>query len=423
MKKVFENDRYTIMKDDFGDLGLELKSKAQNFVSFSIDENLKEYRDKIKAVVVLDQTTAINANMFDGFSKLERVHFPVSLQRINGSAFNDCSKLETIILPPNLEEIGFKAFAGCSNIKSVSFDKSLKRISSQAFFKCKNLKQITLPETTETVEMYAFGNSGIESLTIKRPLKSVGGNAFFISNSFYLQTLKNGQVTISKNPISNLPEEVENKHYNLSNISVFDLGKLLTFDNIAEELNIYQNLNNKLKGSNNYISYRYLQKKNREEFLDFVNNANMRFYKKENCFYNFLEDIGDYYAPNFFAFAEAIGCFSQNEQLSQRANVWLSEIISKDKLDSHAVKEGFKDLVFKGENLEFAEFLFPLNHGENLDNFEQIMQNYGPEFLVKIYEEFANMNNDGRNAIFRDESGRLKFKVYIDSIKGNGEPR
>jgi hypothetical protein len=129
--------------------------------------------------------------------------------------------------------------------------------------------------------------------------------------------------------------------------------------------------------------------------------------------------LGEYSAPNFFVFANAIGCFSKDELLNQRANVWLTEVLEKEKIEVFDIKDELSNMENLGECVEFANFLFPVNHGEKLDNFDNIIQNYGVKFLVKVYNAYMSKEFKDGN-IVRDENGNLKFKVVIDSVKADG---
>ena len=132
---------------------------------------------------------------------------------IEETTFTDCKNLRTVEFSEGLEVIGIQAFCGCG-IESITTPKSLKTIYNGAFVKCqnlrqvvlndsmeklrinknagdmgnyggvfqdcKNLKTIELPSRLEFIGINCFCDSGLESFTAPRALRTVCPGAFYM---------------------------------------------------------------------------------------------------------------------------------------------------------------------------------------------------------------------------------------------------
>ncbi|MGN1353471.1 MAG: leucine-rich repeat domain-containing protein [Alloprevotella sp.] len=70
-----------------------------------------------------------------------------------------------VVIPEGITTIGSSAFVYETNLAHVDFPNSLKLIDSEAFANCSNLKDVSI-EGIETIENWAFQNTGIESITV-----------------------------------------------------------------------------------------------------------------------------------------------------------------------------------------------------------------------------------------------------------------
>ena len=70
-----------------------------------------------------------------------------------------------VVIPEGITTIGSSAFVYETNLAHVEFPNSLKTIKPNAFANCSNLKDVSI-EGIETIENWAFQNTGIESITV-----------------------------------------------------------------------------------------------------------------------------------------------------------------------------------------------------------------------------------------------------------------
>ncbi len=146
----------------------------------SRDEQLSEWKDNIKEVIVEEGVTSIDHYAFDGCKSIERVTFPDSLQEIGASAFRECENLSgPLVIPKNVNSVDIEAFAKCVNLTEVKILGPVKRLAAREFKGCKSLETVTLPR-----EMRSLGNSvfaecsSLKSVNINTGLESTFSNAF-----------------------------------------------------------------------------------------------------------------------------------------------------------------------------------------------------------------------------------------------------
>jgi hypothetical protein len=135
------------------------------------------------------QLRRVEALSFSGFTALQSVSLPASLEylgprcfaqlrklllvifqgsrlrRIEDEAFFECSAVMSICIPASVEYIGHGAFAH-SGLHSVTFESgsALQRIEDEAFFKCQGLDSICIPAQVVYVGHRAFAHSDLVSV-------------------------------------------------------------------------------------------------------------------------------------------------------------------------------------------------------------------------------------------------------------------
>ncbi len=166
--------------------------------------------------------TEISPFAFAYSTNLETVTLPSSVKEIGNSAFEKCTALTSIQLQRGLETIGENAFTDCGNLntvtipstvtnftaaflnsglKSVTIENGVTTISERSFEECRNLTDITVPASVTKVELNAFYNTALATVTFAPSESSVtlGRGAF--KNCTKLKTLN------FPTQISTIPEE------------------------------------------------------------------------------------------------------------------------------------------------------------------------------------------------------------------------
>lgn len=113
-------------------------------------------------------------------SRLREIDIPASVKSIGSSAFMNCIYLSGVTFEDDsqLMTIGVDAFRN-SVIHSISLPASLRTISQRAFQSAAALTSVEFhPDSDVEIQVYGFYNTGIESLTINKGIKSLAGEAF-----------------------------------------------------------------------------------------------------------------------------------------------------------------------------------------------------------------------------------------------------
>lgn len=100
-----------------------------------------------------------------------------------------------VVIPEGITTIGSSAFVYETNLAHVEFPNSLKTIKPHAFAYCSNLKDVSI-EGIETIEDWAFQNTGIESIT-------VSGNTTL--SSYVFQRCESLKTAVLKEGITIIP--------------------------------------------------------------------------------------------------------------------------------------------------------------------------------------------------------------------------
>ena len=164
--------------------------------------------------------TTIASNMFNGCSKLTTVDLPKTLQTYAINTFTSCRKLTTLnidssnayfttvdgvlfnknmtqlvyypagktdasyTVPKTVTNIYNYAFANNTSLTEILFaeNSNLTAINAYAFSGCTGLTSFTLPNTTKTINAYAFANTKITTITIPASLTQINMTAFVNAN-------------------------------------------------------------------------------------------------------------------------------------------------------------------------------------------------------------------------------------------------
>lgn len=112
----------------------------------------------ITEIVIPDEVTCIENNVFAGCSSITGVTIHDKVTSIGDSVFCGCSNLQSVTIPDSVTSIGKSAFYGCSNLTAVSIPDSITEIPENLFYNCTSLQSITLPDSVTGIGDNAFYN-------------------------------------------------------------------------------------------------------------------------------------------------------------------------------------------------------------------------------------------------------------------------
>ena len=152
--------------------------------------------DKIVKVVVSDEITRIDEEVFRDFASLEEIELPKGLTEISKKLFSNCRNLKYINIPDSVSSIGEDSFDGCRSLESIVIPSKCGEIPKSAFSGCNSLKKIE----------FAPGRTTLPTIT-KR---------YYLENSAF----ENVEEVIIPEGVTDIPSEVFMNFYNLKTINL-----------------------------------------------------------------------------------------------------------------------------------------------------------------------------------------------------------
>lgn len=160
---------------------------CEDLTSVSVPQSITElnntfmYCEKLTDVTLREGLERLDG-AFSGCSSLEEIALPKSLCDLGYSTFSGCEALKSITLPEKITVIGGNTFSGCSNLESVNAEGVIKSIGSNAFSGT-GLTQILLNDGLEYIDIYAFRNSSLTSVTIPETVTELVYGSFLNSTA------------------------------------------------------------------------------------------------------------------------------------------------------------------------------------------------------------------------------------------------
>ena len=104
--------------------------------------------------------------------------FPPGVRTIADNAFANCPITTAVIIPTTVTSIGYFAF-GFSGLATISIPNTVTSIGSNAFAGCTQLTGVTIPGTVTRIGDYAFyGCTSLSCVSIPHTVTSIGYQAF-----------------------------------------------------------------------------------------------------------------------------------------------------------------------------------------------------------------------------------------------------
>ncbi len=148
-------------------------------------------------ITLPDGVVSIGNHAFGDCYSLTRVALPSSVTSIGGWAFAGCNSLISVKIPEGVTNINSNAFRGCSSLKEVTIPKGVTCIEEHTFSGCSSLTEITVPEGVVSIGDYAFGSSGIATITLPESLEKASEECFSWKATLQLARVKKWNPAIS----------------------------------------------------------------------------------------------------------------------------------------------------------------------------------------------------------------------------------
>ncbi len=145
------------------------------------EEDVQQYQDEAKKIVIKDGIPSIKRNCFERFSKAESLEIPASVKSIGIGAFSDCTALREIDLSDTgIQSIGIYAFSDCTALRKAELPPKMFTIQEGTFSGCSALRSIVIPDQMEVIEKFAFQEcTELESVHLGKNLCFLGELAFY----------------------------------------------------------------------------------------------------------------------------------------------------------------------------------------------------------------------------------------------------
>ena len=144
----------------------------------TIADNAFAYCTALKLTTLPAALTTIGQYAFRNTKSMAiSLTLPNGLKTIGYGAFY-ASRLKGVILPEGITSMGTEVFSQCDSLANVTLPADMKTLPSYTFYYDKELKAIELPLGLETIDDYAFQESGITTIHLPMSLLNIGYRAF-----------------------------------------------------------------------------------------------------------------------------------------------------------------------------------------------------------------------------------------------------
>lgn len=143
----------------------------------------------IKTIEIPATVTKIGYGAFRGCKYLTSVKLSNGLKIIGEDAFYNAALLKTIDIPDTVTSLGSGAFSGCTALTKfpMSENSAISEIGSKTFYKTTNLGEVVFSDHLSKIDMDAFSDSGVTSVTFGSGITKIDQRAF--KNCKNLQTV------------------------------------------------------------------------------------------------------------------------------------------------------------------------------------------------------------------------------------------
>ena len=147
------------------------------------DNNISNYRSKIKAVIFGKKVSSIGDYAFRNCTEISNITIGENTTIIGSGAFYNCKSLKSITIPDNVTTIGRSAFRGCTELEGLTIGYGVTSIGDYAFSDCSCLSEIIYNAKVITSNSHPFVNIGTSdsaiALTISSGVEKIPAGLFY----------------------------------------------------------------------------------------------------------------------------------------------------------------------------------------------------------------------------------------------------
>lgn len=116
-----------------------------------------------------------------GYTQIEVINIPSSVEVIDSLAFMYCKNLKQVVLPYSVSEIGSSCFNNCTELEYVDMSKSaIASLPSQLFTSASSIREVKLPDGIKIISDYTFMScSNLEKVNLSTTIEYIGNYAFY----------------------------------------------------------------------------------------------------------------------------------------------------------------------------------------------------------------------------------------------------
>ena len=136
-----DGNKYTLdlSEVDVGNIDL-----STDFINYPTD--IGHFNSSVEEIILPEGIKDIGENALWGFTALERINIPSTVETIGNGALSG-TKIREIVIPGSVRSIGNGAFDSCLQLSSISFENSSDglKLGDDVFASCNSLAEITIP--------------------------------------------------------------------------------------------------------------------------------------------------------------------------------------------------------------------------------------------------------------------------------------
>ena len=154
----------------------------------------------VKNVIIINGTTTIYEQAFNGYTSLTNITIPNSVTSIGTNAFRGCTGFKSITIPDSVTTIGEYVFEGCTGLTSITIPTRVTSIGASAFSGCIGLISITIPNSVTSMGTSVFsGCTGLTEVTLSNGMTCIEGSTFYNCTELTSITIPNSVTSIGSN--------------------------------------------------------------------------------------------------------------------------------------------------------------------------------------------------------------------------------